>query len=111
MMDLAHLFEQHKDEFLKLDRIENPRHERSDLCAFLLLHELAPVPPTRGDGFMVRRMVSAAGHDEMWRSLLRLGRRVVHVRVSRLTERYRSASIVDSVLDARLLAPQQRSAH
>lgn len=66
VIDLAALFEQHSDEFLKLDRIENPRHPRSDVCAFLLLHELAPVPPTLSDGVMVRRLVSAAEHDEIW---------------------------------------------
>jgi hypothetical protein len=40
-MEVAELFEKHKDEFLKFDRIPESerRHERPDLCAMLYLHE------------------------------------------------------------------------
>lgn len=45
------------DEFLKFDRIENPRSKRPDLHAFLLLDEL--VPGTSD-------MIAAAEHDEFF---------------------------------------------
>ena len=56
MKDLHDRFEDADDEFLKFDRIENPRHPRPDLCAFLMLHDL---DPQKGD------MVGDAQHDEI----------------------------------------------
>ena len=55
--DLHDAFEKHTDEFLKHDRIENPKHERPDLCAFLMLAELFP-----GN----RDIVAGASHDEIY---------------------------------------------
>ncbi len=54
---LANLFEDRHDEFLKFERITNPRHARPDLCAFLLLHDLVPESCD---------MVASAAHDEIW---------------------------------------------
>lgn len=59
MLDLRAVFEKWDDESGKFERIENPRHSCPDVCAFLLLNELAPLE--RG-----RDMVSAAEHDEIW---------------------------------------------
>ena len=60
MLDLEAIFAKHEDEYIKFDRVENPAHTRPDLCAFLLLHELAP-PAQAG-----RDMVCAAEHDEFF---------------------------------------------
>lgn len=49
-----------EDEFLKFESIENPRHPRPDLCAFLLLHELQPEATD---------MISASAHDEFFLSI------------------------------------------
>ncbi len=54
--ELMACFEKHDDEYLKFERIENPRHPRPDLCAFLMLHDLVP----RG-----MDMVASASHDEI----------------------------------------------
>lgn len=59
MLDLKSVFEKWNDEYTKFDRVENPRHPCPDVCAFLLLNELAPVK--RGVD-----MVSAGEHDEIW---------------------------------------------
>lgn len=56
-MGLQEMFEQHEDEYLKFDRVEEKRHARPDLCAFLLLDSLLP-----GN----RDMVCAAAHDEIY---------------------------------------------
>lgn len=56
-MDLHDRFEQFKDEFLKFDRIDNPRSKRPDLHAFLMLDEIQP-----GD----RELISASEHDEFF---------------------------------------------
>lgn len=58
MIDLDETFENHNDEFLKFDRVENKMHSRPDLCAFLLLDKLLP-----NDG---RDMVCAADHDKIF---------------------------------------------
>jgi len=57
-MNLNDEFEKHDDEYIKFDRIENPRHPRPDLCAFLMLADL--VPSDSGD------IVTAAEHDEIY---------------------------------------------
>lgn len=44
MIDLRETFEKYHDDFLKFDKVENPLHPRSDICAFLLLDKLLPDP-------------------------------------------------------------------
>lgn len=56
-MDLNDRFEQFEDEFLKFERIENPRSKRPDLHAFLMLDEIQP-----GD----RDLISCSEHDEFF---------------------------------------------
>ena len=56
-MNLHDRFEQFDGEYLKFDRIENPRSKRPDLHAFLLLDEIQP-----GD----RDLISASEHDEFY---------------------------------------------
>lgn len=41
-LNLEELFKKHSEEFLKFDRIIHPLHIRPEICAFLLLHHLAP---------------------------------------------------------------------
>jgi hypothetical protein len=55
--DLHAEFEKYNDEYIKFELIENPRHRRQDLCAFLMLDDLL------GGGGGV---VSSAGHDEIF---------------------------------------------
>jgi hypothetical protein len=62
--NLGELFEAATDEFLKFERIENPRHPAPDICAFLMLHDLAPAIG-RGSGKPVD-IVAAAEHDEIY---------------------------------------------
>lgn len=57
MIDLQATFEKFGDEYIHFERIENPRHPRPDVCAFLMLHDLVP---GTGD------MVSASEHDEFF---------------------------------------------
>lgn len=57
--ELAELFEKHNDEYIKFERVENKRHSRPDLHAFLLLDELCP---SENDS----DMVAAAEHDEIY---------------------------------------------
>ena len=54
---LRERFDRYEDEFLRFEKVENPRHPRPDVCAFLILHDLAP---DKGD------MVSGAEHDEIF---------------------------------------------
>ena len=65
-MTLGEMFEANEDEFLWFERIENPMHQSPDLCAFLMLHALAPKTNV-GDG-KVADMISAAKHDEFYLS-------------------------------------------
>jgi hypothetical protein len=60
MLDLTALFEKHENEYLAFDREQNPKHPRPDVCAFLLLHELAPRDRPNTD------MIGGAEHDEIW---------------------------------------------
>lgn len=62
-MTLEEMFEANDEEFLKFDRIENPIHPAPDLCAFLMLHFLAP--KRNGDG-TVADMVSCSEHDQIY---------------------------------------------
>ena len=63
-MALDELFEANEDEFLKFERIESPAHPAPDLCAFLMLHALAPKKNRGNDN--VSNMVVAAEHDEIY---------------------------------------------
>ncbi|AMM23150.1 hypothetical protein [Variovorax sp. PAMC 28711] len=56
-MNLHDRFEQYEDEFLKFDRIDNPKSKRPDLHAFLMLDEIQP-----GE----RDLISASEHDEFY---------------------------------------------
>lgn len=55
--NLKEVFKKHADEYLQFKRIDQPRHQRPDVCAFLMLHDLVP-----GDG----DMVSCSEHDEFF---------------------------------------------
>ena len=57
--NLHQFFEDHNDEFLKFDRVENKLSSRADLHAFLLLDKL--VPGTSD-------IVGSAAHDEIFLS-------------------------------------------
>lgn len=57
MKTLHDRFEQFSDEHGKFARIESPRHDRPDICAFLMIHELAG---GKGD------IISASEHDQIW---------------------------------------------
>lgn len=54
--ELRDLFEDHNSEYLKFERVTNPRSKRPDLHAFLLLDYLCP-----GDS----DMISCAWHDNI----------------------------------------------
>lgn len=56
-MDIHERFESMNDEYLKFERIENPRTTRPDLHAFLLLDELSP---SKHD------IVGNAQHDQIY---------------------------------------------
>ena len=60
MLDLKAIFEKHNSEYLRFENESNPRHPRPDVCAYLLLHELAPREMPGRD------MISAAEHDKIW---------------------------------------------
>lgn len=61
MLNLAAAFEaaSDADEYLNFDRVANKLHPCPDVCAFLLLHRLAP-----GSG--ARKLVSGADHDVIY---------------------------------------------
>lgn len=66
-MDLSELksaFDRHTNEHLHFERIESPRHPRPDLCAFLMLHDIAPGKPYENGQWP--NIVSAAMHDEFF---------------------------------------------
>lgn len=54
--ELFELFDEYRNEFLRFEKVANPRSRRPDLHAFYLLDSLCP-----GDG----DMVSYATHDEI----------------------------------------------
>ncbi len=57
LIEFQELMKRHHDEFLKFDRVNPKRSNRTDLHAFLLLDQLVP---NTGD------MISAAEHDEFF---------------------------------------------
>lgn len=79
-LDLAATFQKHDREYLKFELVESPRHPRPDVCAFLMLHDLAPTPNDQD-------MVDAAEHDEIW----------LNVDVARLADAATEAQIVDLI--------------
>lgn len=54
---LSEMFKKYDDEFLKFESIESPANERPDLCAFLILDQLAPGSSD---------MVTTAEHDKIY---------------------------------------------
>lgn len=56
-MDLLAMFNKFEDEYLKFERISEPRHVRPDIAAFVLLHSLVPGASD---------IVAAAEHDQIW---------------------------------------------
>jgi hypothetical protein len=62
MLDLKEVFDKYEEEFLKFERIENPRHPVPDLCCFLMLDELA-APYGSGERCDI---VEGAEHDEIF---------------------------------------------
>ena len=62
--ELIQLFEQITDDGPKFTDLKNPRVNRRDLNAFLLLNELVP-SEVHGLGYG-HDMVSCAEHDEIW---------------------------------------------
>lgn len=57
MINLGEVFAKYDNEFLEFDALENKRHNRQDLCVFLILDELLP-----GNS----NIVSGADHDIIW---------------------------------------------
>lgn len=56
-MSINDLFEKHDDEYLKFEKVSQPKSSRPDLHAFIVLDELFPKS---------RDIVSACGHDEIY---------------------------------------------
>lgn len=52
------LFEEHADEFLKFEKVENKLSSRADLHAFILLDRLQPQ--------CTRDIIACAEHDQIW---------------------------------------------
>jgi hypothetical protein len=77
-LNLEEVFEKHDGEYSHFERIENPRHPRPDICAFLMLHDLVP-----GD----RDMVCSAEHDQIW----------LDTDLEELAERATEAQIIDLI--------------
>lgn len=59
MVNLKELFELHREEYGRFERVTVRRSSRPDFHAFLLLEELAP-----GD----KDLIACAEHDEIWLS-------------------------------------------
>jgi hypothetical protein len=57
-MDTAKVFQKYNKEFLRFERILEPRNQRPDLCAFLMLYDALPNSS--------QDMIVAAEHDEIW---------------------------------------------
>jgi hypothetical protein len=80
-MALHERFERFSDEYIKFERIENPRHPRPDVCAFLMLHDLVPgtsdiISGSEHDEFFLDvdcEKLNAAASDEQIRDLVRCG--------------------------------------
>lgn len=56
-VDIANRFDKFDDEFLEFDRIEDKFHNRADIHAFLLLHQLVP---------STRDIITGADHDVIY---------------------------------------------
>lgn len=68
MLNLEEVFEKHKEEFLKFERIESPAHAVPDICAFLLLADLDVLQRASGGESRGKQMdiVACAEHDQIW---------------------------------------------
>ena len=55
--ELQALFDKHDAEYLKFDQITTPLHRRSDICAFMKLHNLVPGRS---------HMIEGADHDVIY---------------------------------------------
>lgn len=66
MRDLATFFAEHRDEYLRFDRVQGAgrRSEVPDLCAMMLLASLMPIRDAKAQ----TRMLAAAERDEVWLS-------------------------------------------
>lgn len=56
---IRELFEKHNDEFIHFERIENPKTQRPDLHAFLLLDRLCPATGKQD-------LICCSEHDEYY---------------------------------------------
>jgi hypothetical protein len=55
------------NEYLHFERIENPAHPVRDICAFLMLNDLAPSIIAHGpNAGRPDNIVACAEHDEIW---------------------------------------------
>lgn len=60
---LEEIFEKYEDEFCEFDRIDDPKHCRSDICAMLMIDEIQ----SRSDfSDNQGKMISWAGHDVIY---------------------------------------------
>jgi hypothetical protein len=59
---LEEFFEENSEEYIKFERIENPKHSRPDLCAMLMISEIQSrhYPEKRSD------LISGAEHDKIF---------------------------------------------
>lgn len=64
-MSVAEFFDKYSDEYLKFDKIQNKVHPVPDICAFLMLHNLAPEINSIGT---FSDMISYAAHEEIFLS-------------------------------------------
>lgn len=67
MLNLKEVFEKYEDEFMKFERIENPRHPVRDVCGFIMLDEIAP-KFYQSEQYKHQRenMVAWVKHDQIW---------------------------------------------
>lgn len=55
--EMSAVFQSNSDEYLKISRIAQPRHDRPDMCALMMLHDLCPSR---------LNMICSATHDEIF---------------------------------------------
>lgn len=57
MKSIGEMFDKFEDDFLKFDDVENKKHQRPDICAFIILDALIPEDSD---------IINAAEHDEIF---------------------------------------------
>jgi hypothetical protein len=57
MKSIGDMFDKFEDDFLRFEFVENKKHRRPDICAFIILNELVPSDTD---------IISAAEHDEIF---------------------------------------------